>query len=192
MSKDLPTILNCCVFSSITRLCFFLSRNCSAKLISKVFFSRLVHSLVFSGRGLIADLRNRESDVLHSETRYSTSEVDVDFGKEHIRDREGKMRKEEKIENEGDGQIDLMLYNGSDSLWILAWIDNLIMQPSQGPSSESFSLVFTLVTSLLSVVGRTLSVVDECVHKLTRPYFFADPLSVQTFTNIKKFARSQL
>lgn len=116
----------------------------------------------------------------------------MDFGKEHTRDREGKMRKEEKIENEGDGQIGLMLYNGSDSLWILAWIDNLIMQPSQGPSSESFSLVFILVTSLLSVVGRTLSVVDECVHKLTRPYFFADPLSVQTFTNIKKFARNQL
>lgn len=95
MSRDLPTILNCHDFSSIT-FAFFLSMNCSAKLISKAFYSRLVHSLAFWGRGLIADLRSKEREVLHPETRYSTSEIDVDFGKEHTCDREEKMRKEER------------------------------------------------------------------------------------------------
>lgn len=60
MSRDLSAKSNRCAFSSITRHCFLSSMNCPAKLISKAFFSRLVRSPTFSGRGLVAGLRSRE------------------------------------------------------------------------------------------------------------------------------------
>lgn len=79
------------------------------------------------------------------------------------------------MENEEDGRVGLMLYNGSDSLWILASIDNLVMQSPQGPSSGIFLLVFILEISLLNDdrPKSSAACVDQCVHELTCLYFFA-------------------
>lgn len=73
--------------------------NCPAKLISKAFFSRIVRSLAFSGRGLVAGLRNRESGVVRSETTFCVGkrEVEVDDDKGDTRDRERKTRREWKM-----------------------------------------------------------------------------------------------
>lgn len=66
-------------------------------------------------------------------------------------------RQEEKrmrTQNEGEGRIGPMLYNGSDSLSILSPADNLVMQPLRDLVRELQVLLFSRVCPRDYIVAR--------------------------------------
>jgi len=107
--------------SSITRHCFLFSMNCSAKLISKAFFSRLVHSSKrerFSREEDLSQVYGVKKERKPC-TSFRRSTLENERNGTGRGQRECSRQKKERMENKEEGRIGPMLYNRSDSLSIL-------------------------------------------------------------------------